>query len=535
MRLPQGQFERWSQLTFEIEFDLATEQTKRDLLDSANVEVIAIASNGEKIVLPAFTNQKDEARGLWHCRFTPREVGSYTAYALLNGESKAESVPVAFNVVEGSRKRGFLRANQKMPYFMRFDNQELFRGIGLNIGWEPRRRRHAEHTYDVLFPKLSDQGMNTVRTWMCPWNMPLEWDRELGDHNQDSLRRLDELLELAELNGIYINLVLGYHGELQTVSGSFPGNDRWKENPYNSKNGGPCNTPEEFFTNKEAITLYKRKLRHLVARIASHPHLLAWEFWNEVDHIQNRGPVSGAALVAWHKEMAEYLHEIDPYGHPITTSISVKAPDGLWEIDDIDLVMLHPYGKTDGLVKLLRQTNSKFGKPAVAGEFSYSWKSGDRSQAQKFKRELHLGLWRGMMSPTPILPLTWWWEFHDSQGDWKLYKPVAKFLACMTESNSKDWSDIAITASQESIESQCIRINGSLFVWVHNKGSLKAAESSIYFHEVPSGDYTMRLFDTLSGEFRELEQVQLEESNGTSSLSLPSIDPGQDMALIIER
>ena len=176
---------------------------------------------------------------------------------------------VTFRVLSQADERGFLHVDRNQPYFMMFDNGDQFRGIGTNIGWEPRRRRNQKHSYDTLFPRIAAQGLNTVRTWMCPWNMPLEWNgRQLGEYDEDALRRLDEMFALAEKSGLYVVLVLGYHGELQTVSGSFPNNDRWKENPYNVVNGGPCETPADFFTNEQAKALYKKRLKMLVARVA---------------------------------------------------------------------------------------------------------------------------------------------------------------------------------------------------------------------------------------------------------------------------
>jgi hypothetical protein len=330
-------------------------------------------------------------------------------------------------------------------------------------------------------------------------------------------------------------LVLGYHGELQTESGAFPGNDRWKDNPYNVANGGPCETPADFFTNDEAKALYKQRLRLLVARIAGHPHLLAWEFWNEIDHIERRGPVPGDALVAWHEELASYLRSIDPYDHPLTTSISVKAPAGMWELEDLDLVMLHPYGMTDKLTTLLTKTNASYGKPVIAGEFSYSWKPANPGEEADFERELRLGLWRGLMSPTPVLPMTWWWEFHDARDNWRYFQPVSSFSQQMTALNDTKWRALELETANDDIECYGIAVGASRFLWLRNRGESTAANVSIAIRSEASDGYAIRQFNTLTGDAIRDGGARLQVVEGVLTLSVPSLSGGQDTSFVLSR
>lgn len=532
---PAGICKQWTPNSFGIDFPPNGNQQRDPSIDGIGINVSFSEPSGSHLTVPAFLGSDDSGNQRWQCRFTPREIGVHTARLSIGTSREPADSGVSFEVA-ASDLPGFLRVNGDTPYTLVFDNGERFRGIGANIAWEPRRRRHREHTYDVLFPRIAARGLNTIRTWMCPWNLPLEWNSEsLGQYDQQAAQRLDQMLALAEENEIYVVLVLGYHGELQTESGPFPGNDRWKENPYNAANGGPCNTPAEFFTDPRAKALYKHRLRYLVARIACHPHLLAWELWNEVDHIQRRGPVTGADIVSWHQEMADYIRSIDPYQHPITTSTSTQAPQGLWEIESLDLVMLHRYGTTEKLPSLLSATMHRFNKPVVAGEFSLTWRLTDDSIDEEIGHELRLGLWRGIMSPTPVLPMTWWWELHSDRDDWRYFSPVAVFSKRMTEIGQADWRPMEIATDSETLECRGIQIGGDRFLWMHNGGKTRVSNASVQIDGVAIGEYQVTQFDTKTGKYDSSKRLRQDTLDGTLALELPPLTSRADTAFIIEQ
>ena len=523
--------------TFEIE----VQRKFKNPFDAreCRVDVDFTEPSGVEMSMPAFWLVKSDGTAGWQCRFTPRSAGPHTALVrVTTPEESTQSEIVRFTVAESKAKdaKGFCNLDPKSHYTFRFQNGDYFRGLGTNIGWEPRMEEDAIYTYDHLFPRIAAQGANTVRTWMCPWNLTLEWNKlGLADYDQEAGRRLDEMLALAEDNKLFVILVIGYHGELQTKEDFFPGNARWKENPYNVANGGPCHNPAEFFTNKTARELYKSRLRYLVARIASRPHLLAWEFWNEFDHVQRNASVPGEAIVAWHEEMADYLHEIDPYHHPITTSISMEAPPGLWGNRHLDFIMLHPYGATENFQKLLTEVGKKHHKPVVLGEFSYSWKTPELKMAPQFERELQLGMWRGLMSPTPVLPMTWWWEFHDQRDDWRVFHPVAELSQRMLDLKSSDWKPAKVTALNESIETSGINIGEKWFLWLCNRESLAVAETALRVDGAAPGTYKLQLLDTRTGGLTVLGRVSIDPQNTGCTFPGPPLGPLGDAALILEK
>ena len=161
----------------------------------------------------------------------------------------------------------------------------------------------------------------------------------LGRYSQQVAQRLDGIVEAAEANGIAIQLVLQHHGQFSTTT-----NPQWDQNPYNVNRGGMLETAETFFTDPEARRLTRNKYRYIVARWGYSPAILAWELFNEVqftDGWRNRPET----VVAWHREMADYLYEIDPHQHLVTTSSDTgDAFAAIWNINSIDLVQHHQYG-----------------------------------------------------------------------------------------------------------------------------------------------------------------------------------------------
>ena len=132
----------------------------------------------------------------------------------------------------------------------------------------------------------------------------------LGRYALDNAWRLDEIVRLARATGIYLMFCLGTYGEF--TEGGYFGEGCWVSNPYNARNGGPCATVKDFWTNAQARKLYQQRLRYLVARWGYAPSLFAWEFWNQV-------PATPSAD-AWVGEMAAFLKEHDANRHLVSTT-----------------------------------------------------------------------------------------------------------------------------------------------------------------------------------------------------------------------
>jgi hypothetical protein len=374
----------------------------------------------KKVSMPCFYFGEDKNGSVWKLRFTPSESGKYNYFfEIRNYKNFTKSKTYTIEVKESNQK-GFIRLNKNTNLLFEFDNGEPFRGIGENVCWATN--------YEYYFKKLSKNGCNLVRIWMCPWNLYLEWTEPgLGKYNFENAAKLDSILVLAESYQIYIMLCFDYHGALQRNQGYFNEN-RWVDNPYNSSNRGPCSSKSDFFTNPAAKNYYKNRLNYIVARYSYSPHILAWEFWNEV----NLTAGNRKDIVAWHQEMAAYLKNIDPNKHLVTTSFSGIGYPEIWEIAELDFSQTHHYGIPNfkrAFPRIIANHITKYNKPHVIGEFGVDYRgSKETIENDPDNIGIHNGLWTGFFSPTPILPLTWWWdEVIDRENLYFLFKAVTKF------------------------------------------------------------------------------------------------------------
>lgn len=404
--------------------DISLSSDFKDPYDPKDIAVDAVITDpeGNQVILPCFYKDGDPDNSNWEARFTPRKTGDYS-YHIAANQNNSEMLKLS---VKDSSKDGFINANPNSYFTFLFDSGKKYRGVGPNFGWESKPSENFKYTYETFSETLSQNNCNFIRTWMCPWNLPLEWKKHgIGKYDPEVAARLDEIFALAEENDFYIMLVLGYHGEFNAEKDYWGANDEWNNSPYNVANGGPCEVQEDFFVEEEAKEFYRRRLRYIVARWGYTPYLGAIEFWNEIENIA-KNDIPADVIVAWHKEMAKYLKTIDPYGHLATTSS--HDYDGLWETEEIDFSQTHPYGTTVGIKQHIISFEEKYKKPHVAGEFAYSWQGPwELKVPELFERELHIGLWRGLFSPTPILPLTWWWDIHAGQNEFFHFKAVSNF------------------------------------------------------------------------------------------------------------
>ncbi len=109
------------------------------------------------------------------------------------------------------------------------------------------------------------------------------------------------------------------------------------------------------------------------------------------------------------------------------------------------------YKVTDQIPDTLRQYTDEFDKPYVIGEFGYEWDwqlNFDEFREEKM-RDFRKGLWYGIFSPTPVLPMSWWWEYFDEEG-------ALPYFSCVKEIN-----DHVLSSASASLESESVRVDNS--------------------------------------------------------------------------
>lgn len=500
-----------------VEFALSLKAPFINPYDSRDIalDMILTSPSGRSMTLPCFYVQGTKKASTWKAHFAPQESGDYLYhFCLTRKNAKPENtLENSFNA-EASSKDGFLHINDF--WTLKFDSGKLFRGIGENVGWESRDFEDEKYTYNYLLPTLADNGANFFRCWMCPWNLPLEWKKVSATKryadsaeyfNPGGIRRMDEFIDLAQSLGLYIMLALDSHNALII-------NNQWEINNYNIANGGPAATPTEFFTLDEAKARYKNRLRYLVARWGYSTHIAAWEFFNEIDNAvftsspENEEIIPQSVVTQWHDEMISYLKSIDPYRHIVTTSVSHRDIAGMNDLASIDLNQKHIYKHTELIRPEIDAYIKKHNKPYVIGEFAYEWDWNlDFSAfAAEMDQDYKRGLWYGLFSPTPILPMTWWWEFFDQRKMTPYFKGVREIGDRMLAAGVGSFKATPIVA--EGLEAFAVTCGRTVFACLLNNSKEKVT-TQVLFPRITVDYKTVQSFHPIDLNYAKMEDTTL--------------------------
>ena len=478
----------------------------------------------------------------WEARFSPKLPGTYTCSLFIDNRLRDQFIlPVE---ASGKKRRGGL-TRSKEPGCFRFESGEAFRGIGVNICWAD--------DYEYYFRKMKDAGMNVTRIWLCPWNLPLEWSKTgLGRYDLKSAQRLDTILEKANRYGIYVLLCMDYHGVAQKEQGFFREN-RWRENPYNRANGGPCVNPEDLFTDSTAESFARKKYAYIVSRYGFSPNIVAWEFYNEADLMAGKA----VPINRWHVAMARYVRAIDSHHRMISTSGTRRFFEKLVDAfrdSSFDFVMYHDYNMLDvapHLINIIEMGDEFYGKPVVIGEFGIEFRSGAMTAAEDPEHVgLHNGIWAGFFSATPILPMSWWWDSYiDKQDLWYLFGNLTRF----TDSLDFNARPVAIGRLQADYQRQhpkskvlchahmvragcryAVWFKSGNYVWSAKSSGLKQVALNTFTQKVPGvtpGKYSVTWYNPQTGAFSETKRIAAVNKSGVLTLTVPSF--AKDAACLI--
>ena len=415
--------------------------------DPAQIEVTGVfyAPSGATLVVPGcyyqgYQRTRDAAgyevltpdgNPIFKLRFAPAELGAYSYEIRVTDAFGSRALETGSFTVVPSGSKGFVRRSASAPRYFQHDSGDPYFAIGENMCWPGDG---GTYKYDLWLAKLAAVGGNYIRLWLInEWNelglehLSLAPDdgNGLGWYDQEASWRIDYILALAEQLGVKVMMCVDSFNSLATATYG-----QWDRFPYNAANGGPCETPAEFFTSAEAKRLFKQRLRYLVGRYGYSTSVLSWEFWNEVDITDG---YDSAAVAAWHREMADYLRSIDPWQHLITTSYAGTAGDPAVDgLAELDYVQSHNYGSQDVAGRIAEVTHQKladYGKPHYFGEYGVDIYA-DENVSDPTGIHLHNGLWAGMMSGGAGTAMLWWWDnYVEPRNLYHHFAPVAAFAA----------------------------------------------------------------------------------------------------------
>jgi len=442
--------------TVELSIDLTAEYDNPFDPEDIAVDADVTAPDGRRLRVPGFyvepmklttadgteRVEPTDAKPGFRIRFTPTTPGAHQIQVeVVDRNGAGRSKTIAIEAVAGDSP-GFVRVAPNSPRYFAFDSGKSYFAVGENVCWSGPRTPIADYT--AWFGKLGEAGGNWARLWLANNEKGLEWSSAptekpgvgtyagLGRYAQDNAWRLDQIVRLARENGIYLTFCLGTYGEF--TEGGYFGEGMWAGNPYNARNGGPCAKPEDFWTNEQARSLYKKRLRYLIARWGGSTHLFAWEFWNEIPPTPE--------VNAWTAEMAAYLKQNDPYGHLVSTSY---GDDHTWRIPDIDFTMTHMYGQAGNVAdftsRIRREARhqAKYDKPYLLAEFGIDWQAPDRKWDPRGTGiNMHNGAWASLMSGAAGTSMLWWWDnYVHPLNVYKVLTPVRRFADAIDWAHSR--------------------------------------------------------------------------------------------------
>ena len=472
---PSGLVSQYDRVDFEIV--LKGRWNNPYLQEDVSVDMHIMTPSGHYLILPCFFVEGESGgESHWAARFTPQEKGWYTYSPLYvkNGIPVEQASDETHGLLRGPGGEfkvgdplghGILHTNDN--WTLRYDDGTLFRGVAENICWESRtnddskffkalHEQHDKYNYDVMLPDFSWYGGNFCRLWMCSWNFPIDRHRSFNNFryeesdeyfNPSAVARLDHVMKLGEDMNIRFMLCIG---------------------------AGDVKTDRDFFVSDAAKARYRNYLRYIVARWGYSPAIGMWEFFNEVDNIQFQDaehPIPAKEIVAWHEEMAAYLKSIDPFGHIVTTSISHRDLEGLNAVKDIDINQKHIYCATSSIPENILRYEKEFGKPYVIGEFSYEWDWSKNFDdfAEDMDLDFKRGLWYGLFSPTPITPMSWWWEYFDNRGMVSYFRNVSYVNDRMLKAGNGSFEQVPVRG--KGADAYAVRCGKRIYVYAYNPSS----------------------------------------------------------------
>jgi len=400
-------------------------------------------------------------------------------------------------------------------------------------GWThfERRFRTAQDQYflpEIDF-RLEGQGrvwLNGLRLTEADGKTELHIDADpnrpvRGYYNPVDCFMLDQLLEAAEREGIYLQLCL------LTRDLYMPSLEKEDSPQY-----------------ERAIRDARKTFRYAVARWGYSTSLAAWEYWNEMD--------PGLPTDRFYDALGQYLEKIDIYGHPRTTSAWGPSPKD-WRHARLDWAQKHHYIRPadkekahDEVAVVLERTAAirehAPNKPIMLAEFGLAEDNWQRSQWVDQDKQMwyfHNCLWASALSGSASTVLFWWWELLDQRDAYRHYRPLAAFLADVP------WTSDQLQPVQAEPQGASIRVVGlqgrsGAYLWLQNpqtawyrvivekKTPNVVPKAALLIRGFPAGTYQVRWYDTWTG--KPLGSSQIVQPPGQQPLRLPTPEFRQDIA-----
>lgn len=514
-----------------LELTVDFKGTFYDPFDREDIELSAVFYSPDKQIIPvdgflysAKLKGSQYLDPVWKIRFAPVKQGKWQ-YVIKVRNKKGQDLSSLYSFTCKGSKKGFVRIDPRHSRYFQFDSGEFYYPIGQNLGWA------AVKEYREYFKKMSENQENWSRIWLVSWNVGLEWKQMgffhgLGKYNLENARNLDTILDLAEKYGIYLQLVFDFHGAFSTSV-----NSEWQNNPYNSRNGGPCSRPEDFFTDPAARNSYKRRIRYIIARWGYSTQVLAWELFNEVNFTDSFNTDRDHQ---WHKEMSEYIKELDPCRHLITTSYYNEFNEKTYSLDSIDFTQMHNYiSPIIPSMKAMAVRMKQFRKPYFFAEFGSHSADGidDKDKQGVF---MHAGIWAQFMTDSSGDAMPWWWNTQIGPNNLYFhFKALARFAEGLDRRKYQfEFFDqklkTSVNREEVTLELMGLKDSRLIMFWLcdakgmlynDRKNPLSIANAVVEIKDVNKGRYLVEWWDTYQGKV--IKKTVIHADNQSLKMQVP--------------
>jgi hypothetical protein len=141
-----------------------------------------------------------------------------------------------------------------------------------------------------------------------------------------------------------------------------------------------------------------------------------------------------------------------------------------------------------------------------------------------YKRQL----WYGLFNPTPVLPLSWWWEYFEEKGMDPYFGGIRQINQLMLDASAGDFSPLDLSLTDTHVTGFGLLAGQKPFIYLFNR-SAKSTRFKVKFKKpLAKTDYRAKSFIPDTGQFADLEDIQ--PKNGIEV----SLAAKQDMILILD-
>jgi hypothetical protein len=438
---------------FEASFNLSGEWDNPFDPEQIRVDARFYTPDGKQMIVPGFFYQEYRQNSyrsiekagspIWKIRFTPVIEGEYKFEIAANNKGRVITSSLqTFTGISYNSSHGFLRISKTNPLYFEYDDGTPFFAVAVD------NAVNNYFNYMKIYNRFAEAGGNYNRLFIMSGDLDLGEetrpspgpDRGLGKINLDASWKLDKVIEMGELLGIYHQMCL---------TNQYNFNLGWKNNVFNKENGGNLESPKEYYTSEESMKYLEKRFRYIVARWGYSTAVFSWNLWNEYSA---QPGFEIPAAVAWHQRMARYISSIDPFRHVIHTNDGrLNGIDEINALPETEIISTNTYGLKNiasvaevWTMKFIKQ----FGKPYLLAEFGIGHNNlppGGYGEVDPQKRMIHDGLWSPLMSGSAGTGMAWEYNWLDNQTVYAFLKAVSMIVKDVPFSKRK-WSPVTVSS-----------------------------------------------------------------------------------------